>query len=122
MANRLWDRLRGARHIELYVAVAVMAVLALLVLRGGARAPAPSKTTLEQRLERILSQIHGAGAVSAMISEDVDGKTVGVVVVADGLQDVKTYLQLQRAVQTATGIDTSRIAIIGNDGAFEGGS
>ena len=121
MINTLMDRLRGARRIELYAAIVVLAVLALIVLRGE-RADPGGELPLERRLERILSRIDGAGEVSVMINEGSDEAGGGMVVIAAGLRDVRAYLQLQRAAQAATGMDISRIAIIGNDGRFDGGT
>ena len=114
------EKLRGERRIELYILVVAISMLALIALRGG-RDANPTATSAEQRLAAILSQIEGAGRVSVMLREESDGDPGGMLIVADGLCDVKTYLNLQRAARAATGIDADRIAIIGNDGMFGGG-
>ena len=117
MPKGLWERLRGARGIEILLALALLALLALALPRtGGNNAGA---TALETRLERILSGIEGAGNVRAMVTEDVDGRTSGAVIVADGLKDVSTYLKLQAAATTLLELDASRVEIIG--GRFGGG-
>ena len=121
MGNGLWDKLRGARRIELFAALALAALLALMLLKpvsgGGA-----SGTPLETRVERILRRIEGAGRVSAMITQGEDGAVTGAVIVAEGLSDVKTYLRLQRAVSALLDVDADRIEIIGGSDAFGGGS
>lgn len=114
------ERFRGERRIELYILVVAISMLALIALRGS-RSAAPSASSVEQRLAAILSQIDGAGRVSVMLREESGEDPGGVVIVADGLVDVKTYLNLQRAARAATGFDADRIAIIGNDGMFGGG-
>ncbi len=122
MATRILEKFRGTRRIELYAVIVVLSALALLGLRGITPSASPQKTQLEQRLETILSRIDGTGRVSVMVSEDVGGSATGVMVVADGLSDLSTYLRIQRAVSTLLDIETSRISIIGRDGTFGGGT
>ena len=118
--ERVRERLRGARRLELYALAVALALLGLIVLRGKpAGQTAVQRTALEVRLERVLSRIDGAGAVSAMVNEDVDGTVTGAVIVAEDLSDIQVYLQLQRAVRAVLDIDISRITIIGG-GAFGG--
>lgn len=120
MVKRLLDRLRGARRIELFAALALAALLALMLIDLGGGKPGDSGTDLERRVERILGRVEGAGRVSAMIAQDGDGAVTGVVIVAEGLQDAGTYLRLQRAVTALLDVPPERIEIIG--GAFGGGA
>lgn len=117
MPNGLWERLRGARSIGIFVSLALAALLALALLHGGA--PASSGTELEVRLERVLSAVDGAGRVRAMVLQDENGAITGAVVVAEGLEDVSTWLKLQGAVMTLLGLDADKVEIIG--GRFGGG-
>ena len=119
MINVLLDRLRGARRIELFAALAIMALLALLLL-GRVSPDSGGKTELEARMERILSDIDGTGSVSVMITEDSGGQVTGALIVASALEDVQTCLNLQSAVSKLLGIDADRIEIIGRDGQFGG--
>ena len=131
--KRLLEKLRGARGIEWFAALAVAALLALMLLRpgGGDGAqreasplgrgednPSGSGTPLEARVERILGRIEGAGRVSAMITQGEDGAVTGAVIVAEGLSDVQTYLRLQRAVSALLDVEADRIEIIGGSGVF----
>ena len=123
--KRLLERLRGARGIEWFAALALAALLALMLLRpgdgDGARreaSPLEPGTPLEARVERILQCIEGAGQVSAMITQGEDGAVTGAVIVAEGLSDVQTYLRLQRAVSALLDVEADRIEIIGGSGAF----
>ncbi len=121
MTSWIIEKLRGARRIGLYSAVAVFAVLALILVRGERSAPT-GQSSLEQRMENILSKISGTGRVTVMVNEGPDGESGGMVIVADGLTDINTYLQVQRAACALSGFEVSRIAIIGRNGAFEGGT
>lgn len=122
MANGLWDRLRGMRRVEFFAALAIAAALALVLLSAGRGNGVAQKTELEARLERILAQIDGAGKVSAMITQNADGKAAGALIVADGLEDVKTYLCIQRAVATVLELEPAGIEIVGRAGRFGGGT
>jgi hypothetical protein len=77
-------------------------------------------TPLEARVERILQRIEGAGRVSAMITQGEDGAVTGVLIVAEGLSDMQTYLRLQRAVSALLDVVPERIEIIGGE-TFGGG-
>ena len=120
MASGLLERLRGARRIELFLALALAALLALALLGARNDGGEGQKTALEARVERILGQIDGAGRVSAMITEAEDGSVVGVLIVADRLEDVGVYLRLQRAVAALLDIEAEKIEIMGRSGAFGG--
>ena len=111
------ERLRGASKPWIYAAVALAALAALLLLN---RQPAPAgeRQPLEVRLEQILSEIDGAGSVSAMIAQDGEGAVTGVLVVCGGSVTLRTALRMQQAVQTLLGVDLDRISVIGaEDGA-----
>ncbi len=118
MPKGLWERLRGARGIEILAALAVAALLALALLRGGGANPS-GRTELEARLERVLGAVEGVGRVRAMVAEGEDGQIAGAVIVAEGLEDVSTFLRLQSAVTTLLELDASQVEIIG--GHFGGG-
>ena len=117
MARGLWERLRAARSAWLLAVLALIALLALLLPGNGA--PTAGSTPLEARLERILSPIVPNGGVSAMIREDGEGNVIGAVIVAEGLKDVATGLELERAAMTLLQIDATQVEIIG--GPWTGG-
>ncbi len=119
MGNGWLERLRGARRIEIFIALLLVALLALALTRGGG-APSGDRTDLERRVERILSRVDGAGSVSAMIAQDGEGVATGAVIVADGLNDVATYLRLQRAACALLELEPSQIEIIGPAAGFGG--
>lgn len=119
----LLERLRGARRIEWFAALVLLALLILALTGGGpARPSANVESSLEKRLESILSQIDGVGRASVMISLDEAGRPVSAVIVARGLEDVRPALEIQAAVRTLLGIDAGRIRVIGGQGSFIGGA
>ena len=113
MMKRLMDRLRGARRIELFAALALAALLALMLIDLGGSDGGEPRTELESRVERILGRVEGAGRVSAMVTQDGDGAVTGVLIVAEGLADVQTYLRVQRAVSALLNVEAAKIEIIG---------
>ena len=113
MVKRLMDRLRGARRIELFAALALAALLALMLIDLGGSDGGEPRTELESRVERILGRVEGAGRVSAMVTQDGDGTVTGVLIVAEGLADVQTYLRVQRAVSALLNVEAAKIEIIG---------
>ena len=86
--------------------------------------PYAGRTELEARLERVLGAVEGAGQVRVMIREEAPQTAVpafapaeaftpgGVVVVAEGADDLTVCFALSRAVQALLGVDPARIEII----------
>lgn len=77
-------------------------------------------TELEMRLGEILSEIDGAGRVTVMISQEnseegasADGqvKAIGVVIVADGADNVMVRMNLITATKTLLDVDADAIQI-----------
>ena len=107
--KQLMEALKSARKLEICIALAVIAALLVLGLGSGIDDGASSQ---ERRMERILSEIEGAGRVSVMLSGDENGACSGAVVTASGAEDIAVLLRLQRAVQTLTGLDAGNIEIV----------
>lgn len=107
-------RLKGARRLELYIAVAAAAALFLLLMD----APSPQDISpMEARMERVLSDIDGAGRVSVLINENGDGRILGVLVVSEGADDLSVRLRLLGAVKVTLGADAAQIEIVEMEGA-----
>ena len=112
-------RLRGARHIEWVLLAAVLAAL-LLVTADAPGADLYESTSLERRMENVLSCIEGAGKVRVRVhSEDAaaafapqDGQAAGVLVVAEGAGNLRVNMELQRAVQALLGVEAEQIEIL----------
>lgn len=93
---------------------ALAAVVAACLMLGAAGSVPSDCTQEEARLARVLSAMEGAGRVEvAVFYEDAEAESVpcGVVVVAQGAQDMAVRLRLARAVSTLTGVEASRVEI-----------
>ena len=107
--KQLTEALRGAKRIELLVIIAMLCTLLVLAMNSG-----DGDVTAypqEERLERILSEIEGAGRVKVMLTTE-DDVVQGCVVTAEGADDIAIMLKLQRAVQALTNLDLNRIEIV----------
>lgn len=82
-----------------------------------------TSTELEQRLSDILSKINGVGKVNVLItyadetyvssgdSTTFSAKPQGVIIIAEGAEDLEVRIKIQQAVQTALGIEAHQIKI-----------
>lgn len=93
-----------------WLALALLAAAALLLLSSGSGSNAKASDT-EARLERVLSEVEGAGEVRAMVLEE-NGNVRGVLVVAEGADDVMVRLRLQNAVRTLWGMENCEIDVV----------
>ena len=109
--KQLGEVLKGARRSEFWIAAAAICALLALSLGSGDSAAGGA----EARMERILSQIEGAGKVTVMLSDE-EGAARGAVVAASGAGDARVVLELQRAVRALTGLELDRIEIVKSKG------
>lgn len=65
---------------------------------------------VEERLARVLSQIAGAGQVEVLVTEGEQG-VVGVLVVADGAQELSVRTELMRAAMTALDVPADAVEV-----------
>jgi len=113
-------RIRSIKNIEIVIA-AVLALLAIMIyvgisLSAGKRANTVSTvmsgmTEEEKRLSDMISHIDGVGDAAALITTGKDKEIVGVVVVAEGANDMTKKVQIVRLVETATGATVDRIQV-----------
>ena len=114
MKERLKKLFADKRARLLLVAAAALLLLLLCWLvfgRGESKAAATggfSPTAEETRLAAILSQVEGAGEVSAVISEE-GGKPVAAVVFFGGEDAILTRLRLTKAAAAALNIAENRV-------------
>ncbi len=64
----------------------------------------------ETRLANILSGIEGVGEVRTMITRS-DGQITGILVVADGAEDISVMLKLLSATSTVMGVDKQVVEV-----------
>lgn len=112
--KRLMEALGSARKIEILLIAAMLCIMLLLCLNNPAQDMQESGE--EARMQRLLSRIEGAGKVSVMIAEDAEGCIRGAVVAAQGAEDVRVALEMQRAIQALTGLELNQIEIIKSGG------
>ena len=111
--------MEGLKHLksrfrrDAWLLPALAAAVAACLLLGMAESASPVRTEEEARLARVLSAMEGAGQVEVAVFYDDSESAVpcGVVVVADGAQDVAVRLQLTRAVETLLGIEASQVDV-----------
>lgn len=123
--GNFWAALRGAKRMEWIIVLAVAAALILLVAnRNGAEG---GQTALEARMEALLSSVRGAGRVRVLVSESADtaqafsasentAKVQGVVIVAEGADDLRVALELAGAAQALLGVDADKIQVLKMEG------
>lgn len=119
-AGGLIKKLKGIKNIQVVVAIFIIAV-ALLIYSTVATGKAAEKTTgatetsssmddEEERLASILGGIEGAGRVETMITRR-DDEVVGVLVIAEGADDISVMLRLLEATTTAMGVDKKIVSV-----------
>ncbi|MEE1200487.1 MAG: hypothetical protein U0L09_07530 [Christensenellales bacterium] len=107
--ERIFEALKSVRRLELFLLVAVAAILLLFGLKTGSEG---IQTELEERMERVLSHVQDVGMVRVMIREGENGTPVGALVVAEGADRVSVRLNLQYAVKTLLGVEINRIEVV----------
>ena len=109
--KQLMNALKTVQTVQWLAVAAAVCVLLMLGMGSGGKQETVS-TAEEIRMERILRGIEGVKSVSVMISYNEQQEKSGVVVAASGQDDIRTMLELQRAVQTLTGLDLNHIEIV----------
>ena len=66
--------------------------------------------SIEERLSQVLSMIEGAGKAEVLVTQSETG-VVGVLVVADGAQDLTVRTELMRAAMTALDIPAESVEV-----------
>lgn len=66
--------------------------------------------SIEERLSQVLSMIEGAGKAEVLVTQGETG-VVGVLVVADGAQDLTVRTELMRAAMTALDIPAESVEV-----------
>ena len=107
------EKIKGIKNIRIIAAIFIIAVALLIyssVATGNAARTASSdeqSTEMdedESRLASILEGLEGVGRVETMITRE-DDTIVGILVIAEGAEDIAVRLRLLSAVTTAMGVD-----------------
>ena len=105
------NALKTVQKVQWLAVAAAVCVLLMLGMGSGGKQETVS-TAEEIRMERILRGIEGVISVSVMLSYNEQQEKSGVVVAASGRDDIRTMLELQRAVHTLTGLELNQIEIV----------
>ena len=107
-------RLKSIKNIRVIAVIFIIAVALLIystVAAGVGETAAREDNDVsamdeeEARLAAVLGGIEGAGKVQTMIIRDSDDNIVGVLVIAEGADDITVMLKLLSATTTALGVD-----------------
>ena len=117
-SNGIVAKLRGVKNIQIIVAILIIAVALIIYSNVIGKTKSSSSvsanssvmTEEETRLASILSEIEGAGQVSAMITKSVE-EVVGVIVIASGAKDITVRLRLVDATATALGVNKNIVSV-----------
>ena len=99
------------RRVSGLIAVAAAAIL-LLIISENRAVSVNAATEIENRMRSVLRSVAGAGEVELLVNEDENGGIVGVCVLTPNADDVAVVFRIQRAVQTALGIENEKIEVI----------
>lgn len=134
MGKKLWETISKIKNVQ-WIAVLMLAGVLLIILSnaltpGAGPAPqetgtpqvSPSPQTLEERLESVLSMVAGAGKVRVLVNTQqlapaaiggqVGEEITGIIVVAEGGENLSVRLELARAVQSLLDVPQSNIEIL----------
>lgn len=117
----LTERLRGNPHIKRVlsvknigiIALTIIIAVALLIYSGVDKKSTSTSRTMDEeetRLANVLSNIEGVGKVQAMIVRE-DGAVKGVLVIAEGAEDISVMLKLLNATATVMGVDKGVVEV-----------
>ena len=105
------EKLKGIRHLELLLALLVLAACVLLSGRFSS-----SEAPLERRMAETLSRVEGAGRVSVVLRCASDNTAQVTATVANGTANLRVLLSIQRAAQSLLGVETARIEVLPMEG------
>jgi stage III sporulation protein AG len=107
----VFKKVLGVKNISIIVVIIIIA-LALLIYSSVDKEDSRvnDMDDEEMRLSAVLSEIEGAGKVTTMIVRE-DGKVKGVLVIAEGAEDISVMLKLLNATSTVMGVDRSVVEV-----------
>ena len=117
-SSKWFIKLKQVKNLEIIIAVtlAVIALVAYFVIsvRGGddkKTMQTAEMTQAEQRVSRMISEIAGVGKARVLITSGSDEEVIGVVVVAEGADNMDNRIKMIRCVEKATGATVDQIEI-----------
>ena len=106
---KIWNKLRAVRGIEWMMPLVLLALIMLVLLREDGFGT--QNTEIEARLAQALSWVEGAGKVRVVIYDESD-EIGGVLIVAEGADDLRVRLAIGEAARTVLGVELERIEVM----------
>ena len=112
--SALLKKIKGIKNIRLIAAIFIIAMALLIyssvatnnaVRDASGTESAYGMDQEESRLASVLEGLEGVGRVETMITRGENDEIVGVIVIAEGAEDIGVRLSLLSAVTTAMGVD-----------------
>ena len=124
-ADRIKDssvvkKLKGIKNIRLIAAIFIIAIALLIYSTvatenalgvGDGEVSSSVADPDESRLASVLRELEGVGRVETMITRDDEERVIGVIVIAEGAEDIAVRLRLLSAVTTAMGVDKNIVNV-----------
>lgn len=118
-ASGFLKKLKGVKNLQIIVVIFIIAVALVIYSTvmtkksaqdGDAVSVGSVQTSDEQRLSAMLSNLVGAGKVETMITQS-DGKITGVLVIAEGADNITVRIRLIDATATALGVSKDIVSV-----------
>lgn len=113
-------KLKGIKNIRLIAAIFIIAIALLIYSTvatenalgvGDGEVSSSVADPDESRLASVLRELEGVGRVETMITRDDEERVIGVIVIAEGAEDIAVRLRLLSAVTTAMGVDKNIVNV-----------
>ena len=112
-SNGLYKKLLAIKNVRIIV-ISIIIATGLIIYSGistnAQTAEANYMDDEEIRLASVLESIDGVGAVQVMITRN-DGQISGVLVIAEGAENISVMLKLLDATSTVMGVDKSIVEV-----------
>ena len=115
--SKWFIKLKSVKNLEIILAV-LLAAVAIVVYVAISFGGGPKKSSVqaemteaEARVAQTISEIAGVGRARVLITNGADKNVVGVVVVAEGADDITNRVKMIRLVEKATGASVDQIEI-----------
>lgn len=111
--NGVYKKILAVKNLRIIV-LSIIIAMGLIIYSGVATNTKTEEVNYmddeENRLASVLESIDGVGAVQVMITRN-DGQISGVLVIAEGAENISVMLKLLDATSTAMGVDKSIVEV-----------
>ena len=111
--SELYKKILAVKNLRIIV-LSIIIAMGLIIYSGVATNTKTEEVNYmddeENRLASVLESIDGVGAVQVMITRN-DGQISGVLVIAEGAENISVMLKLLDATSTAMGVDKSIVEV-----------